>query len=839
MEYQRVTKAAQKGQPQTPSSSLRQTSLNHVAVHPLLGLQRSIGNQAVLNLLHSQNMHMDASTSAFRAPRFSYDFSRIPLHSMQTAVPQTKLKVNQSGDVYEQEADQVAEQVMRTTNPETSASDDEDEAKTALMRKQGAASGPNAATESPDVPPIVHTVLNSGGGQPLDTTTRNFMEPRFGHDFSQVRVHTDEQAAESVRAVNALAYTVGRDVVFGEGQYAPGTSGGHRLLAHELTHVVQQSQSSQSLLLRAPSKKKIKQVKEPKKSWTQQELEKATKMDEIEQDLSEEDSTIIDGLVNAVKDGVQADSELSQSNLAFILSTTEKQLTGLGEQPKIPTTKKKQGHADKGEVIIKAIHAQRKNVEALKKGKDESQITDIFKYVLYKLSQKLIAQFQPRKQEQPTSSVQKPFQIYQQERDAILEALGDLAAEDNELGINEYISIRDAFLHVFVDPIPTTDEEFASTLHVIKKFYTKTNFPETDFLSQYKKVTGNRHVYKDMFTQLHKAQEFLENTRHPDGTKYLEVVVQQWQPPSGNSGMLGGLNFRLNRNNPASASPHTFGFAIDLNAAENSNVAKDILASYEKLSGKDLYTGKEVQKILGSTQGNVQDLFNAIQEFHNISIDIVKEFQIKENLDKSIIEYLKRNINISKIISDEEIKRILAIAWEPYKEEKKPDKKMKEDKDKAKKQLLEPLTRTLAIPAREAASIAQFLLDMYNVYYHTHVKEIKVGVKEPTQSFPSETPADLYSTETDKKLPIKDATQGTVKSIAIQGFLNLPDELTTALLHSSGGNLEWLGLQEYGHKDFMHFQLNANMRKSILASIRQKLPQKTTTGTTPPTTEPE
>lgn len=89
------------------------------------------------------------------------------------------------------------------------------------------------------VPPIVHDVLSSPG-QPLDASTRTFMEPRFGYDFSQVRVHTDKRAAESARAVNALAYTVGRDVVFGEGEYEPGTSMGRRLLAHELTHVVQQ-----------------------------------------------------------------------------------------------------------------------------------------------------------------------------------------------------------------------------------------------------------------------------------------------------------------------------------------------------------------------------------------------------------------------------------------------------------------------------------------------------------------------------------------------------------------------------------------------------------------------
>jgi len=93
------------------------------------------------------------------------------------------------------------------------------------------------------VSPLVHEVLNSQG-QPLDLPTRTFMEPRFGHDFSRVRVHADSKATESAKAVNSLAYTVGQNVVFGEGQYAPGTSAGQKLLAHELAHVVQQSDNS-------------------------------------------------------------------------------------------------------------------------------------------------------------------------------------------------------------------------------------------------------------------------------------------------------------------------------------------------------------------------------------------------------------------------------------------------------------------------------------------------------------------------------------------------------------------------------------------------------------------
>ena len=101
------------------------------------------------------------------------------------------------------------------------------------------------------VPSIVHEVLRSPG-QPLNAATRAFMEPRFGHDFSDVRVHTDVKAARSAETINALAYTIGRDVIFGEGQYEPGTSHGKRLIAHELTHVMQQGnqQNLQSTALR-------------------------------------------------------------------------------------------------------------------------------------------------------------------------------------------------------------------------------------------------------------------------------------------------------------------------------------------------------------------------------------------------------------------------------------------------------------------------------------------------------------------------------------------------------------------------------------------------------------
>jgi len=164
-----------------------------------------------------------------------HNFSRVRIHpkgAVHTPPIQTKLRINKPGDVYEEEADRVAEQVMRMEEPGVRRQVEEEET---LQAKE-------IPSQIPEVTPNLEARINAirGGGQPLPESTRAFFEPRFGHDFSQVRVHTDAQAAEAARAVNARAFTAGRDVVFGAGKYAPGTSEGRRLMAHELTHVVQQ-----------------------------------------------------------------------------------------------------------------------------------------------------------------------------------------------------------------------------------------------------------------------------------------------------------------------------------------------------------------------------------------------------------------------------------------------------------------------------------------------------------------------------------------------------------------------------------------------------------------------
>ena len=188
-------------------------------------------------------------------PRFGHDFTKVRVHTDAKAAEsasavngqagecaecskkkmvglQTKLKVNEPGDVYEREADRIADQVMATpADPSVSG------APPHIQRFSGQSNG------HMDVAPASVDQALASPGRPLEPALRQDMEQRFGHDFSRVRVHLGAAAEQSAREVNAHAYTVGHSIVFDAGRFAPGTQEGRRLIAHELTHVVQQTGS--------------------------------------------------------------------------------------------------------------------------------------------------------------------------------------------------------------------------------------------------------------------------------------------------------------------------------------------------------------------------------------------------------------------------------------------------------------------------------------------------------------------------------------------------------------------------------------------------------------------
>ncbi|MCP5052740.1 MAG: DUF4157 domain-containing protein, partial [bacterium] len=155
----------------------------------ILHLQRTIGNPVVQRLIESGTI-------------------------------QAKLRIGQPNDAYEMEADRLADRVMRMP-------------------------APDMPVQSPGVTPGIESSINSlkGGGQPLSPSTRAYFEPRFGTDFSHVRVHTGARAVQTAGAINAKAYTVGNNIVFNHSEYSPGTTSGKTLLAHELTHTIQQNSS--------------------------------------------------------------------------------------------------------------------------------------------------------------------------------------------------------------------------------------------------------------------------------------------------------------------------------------------------------------------------------------------------------------------------------------------------------------------------------------------------------------------------------------------------------------------------------------------------------------------
>ena len=206
--------------PQGTSSRVRSRNIQASprlcrSIHPLLEIQQTIGNQALQRIL---------------------DFQTI----------QPKLAASTPNDRYEQEADRIAAQVLRKSDPGIQrtcapcaaggppcSKCQSENAEENIQRKKSENALPQLALSNDSVQAF-------GVGQPLDPVTRSFFESRFGYDFNEVRVHTSNAAADSAQSVNALAYTAGRNIVFGADQYKPSTDQGRRLLAHELTHVLQQ-----------------------------------------------------------------------------------------------------------------------------------------------------------------------------------------------------------------------------------------------------------------------------------------------------------------------------------------------------------------------------------------------------------------------------------------------------------------------------------------------------------------------------------------------------------------------------------------------------------------------
>jgi hypothetical protein len=199
-----------------------------------------------LHTTQSPQKAASSHTAAAAAP--SFNFSSISVYPASSADAHPALAMAPPGDVYEREAERVSDQVVKLSEPGP-------DTRTRISRipanpvqrmcvqceeqekKDGKGGTPGEEIDGHTAAAIQAL---SGQGASLPRSERSFFEPRFGHDFSEVRVHTDSRAADLARNLGARAFTVGQDIVFGSGEYAPGSSEGRQVLAHELVHTVQQ-----------------------------------------------------------------------------------------------------------------------------------------------------------------------------------------------------------------------------------------------------------------------------------------------------------------------------------------------------------------------------------------------------------------------------------------------------------------------------------------------------------------------------------------------------------------------------------------------------------------------
>ena len=202
-----------------------------------LSLQRNtkeaVGPALAQSKMYPLDHPFNAATPYPLESRFGYDFSQVPIYSSTTARIQEKLAINQPGGQDEQEADRIAQQVIHMPDHISLP---------IQVSQKNQLSSPSRSpdhAEQAGMSPVSHDLLHTQG-QPLDPSIRNYFEPRFGYDFSRVRIHNESSAHRAAANMRAEAFTVNNSIAFANGRYAPETPQGRVLLAHELTHVIQQ-----------------------------------------------------------------------------------------------------------------------------------------------------------------------------------------------------------------------------------------------------------------------------------------------------------------------------------------------------------------------------------------------------------------------------------------------------------------------------------------------------------------------------------------------------------------------------------------------------------------------
>lgn len=603
--------------------------------------------------------------------------------ALRPAAIQPKLAISQPDDPYEREAEEVADQVLRM--PDQPSSRDRLPVSAAslhqsLQYNQDAgevedlhSKEPRRNEDFPDTAPqIVHEALNSPG-QPLDPTARDSMETRFGQDFSQVRIHTGLAAESAARTIQARAFTLSSKVVFAPGEYRPGTVPGQRLLAHELAHTLQQSQTSNKPSrdgpLRAPQPIAIIQRQHDGGTTPPvKENPAAEKKEEKKDEVAEIAATII----AAVNPTFKAKP--------LLLKTQWKDVESQIKSPKANSPRGKNekftGLYDKDLVTKLTSLSADKRTEVQTKVFD-----DVVAAVSTKLGDSLTREV-----------LQKEF--------------------DETLSKRMRGNIESKFVGFVV-----TRSLLISTFGTWK---TANGYYDTLVAADFPSAVGSGHnllVHPNLKVKLDKAKEVLK--------KKGETAA----------GSVGGFNIRENRNDTSKLSLHSFGWAIDIDATMNPNIESSAFPKtlVEGITGTDVYGGVDATTARGT--GTSDDKLASAQALKTASDTFKAAFQSEAAFKTAMATYLTKTTKatltdeqLTELVTELEAQRVKASkkrdlsAIATYINDRIPKPTTTTPATTPVPATTTPATTTPAKPtvSAEATAAAKFVFSAYELYKATY-----------------------------------------------------------------------------------------------------------------------
>jgi hypothetical protein len=795
----------------------------------------SAGNHGSLALAGSQP---EVSPRDFsQIPRFPVE--RSPERSGSPGVLgtlQRKLTVGRTDDPLEHEADRVAEKVMGMPAPGVRLSsappqisrvcaecEEEERVQKQLTRTIESPASEALAT--------VHEVLRSPG-QPLNASMREYFEPRFGRDFSQVRIHHDSAAATSAQALAAQAFTSGAHVVFAEGRHRPGTAEGRKLLAHELTHVVQQTRHGPVLQLKDDP-----------------DLDTQTSAPDPATDLF---GALLHAIETPLYRMILTPSKSSPSSTPAVLILKQR-------WPAI--------HAW---IINAGVKGKRVRAPAEFPDLAAPTLVDALNersaYDRVKLADAIFDRWVSNLGSATPDLYRKEFAMLSKTAKELIEP-----DEDRLVG---YIAMREGLKATF------------GSIKALNAFYD--NLVEADFPPGSGVFGKHTLVHRDLKQSLDRAAALLAKK------KLTEAVVNHLkgaQMIAGQTHLRGfwGTSIRENRNRPASIGNHSFGFAIDINGDWNPNLPNFPWEHVQRLTGFDVY-GEDLKK--ANPSQNFDTVLAAAKKAKSASDQFRDIFESEDNLKKAMVaeatkagaplvsanDLFKAVVTASedkahastasaggfaavasllnRAMSDEEERKARAASADTYDPTMKSSSaahvepvavaiiisglssKMKSRADlpvlmpvvraqlndpkddptaEAKKlgltflfrknfvaelRKLSPSVRSLEMPdsilfqmqdltrSADATALAKYLIELHRIFVSTRIESgSHAGEKIGT------------------------GATGNLQTVAAHGFMDLMPELVAALTSNEGGGLQWLGTVgrlksgARGSKDWMHFEL--------------------------------